>query len=92
MNKNNKRVGQGDQNELSIQAAELAVVGEVFSIIGDTISAISAILALEAEQQEQNEKENSMKDNKNMQKQIRYLTTELEKLKHQVNRQRPRRK
>lgn len=89
MNKNNKRLGQADQNELSLQAAELAVVGEVFSIIGDTISAISAILALEVEQQQQNEKENNKKDNNNMQKQIDYLTTELEKLKHQVNRQHP---
>lgn len=91
MNKNNKRLSQGDQNELALQAAELAVVGEVFSILGDTISAISAIIALEAEQQQQNEKENEEKDKKNMQKQIHYLTTEIEKLKNQVNRQRPRR-
>lgn len=92
MNENNKKLSQEDQNQLALQAAELAVVGEVFSIIGDTLSAISAILALEVEQQEQNEKENDKKDNKNMQKQIDYLTTELEKIKKQVNRQHPREK
>lgn len=87
MKENNKKLGQGDQNQLALQAAELAVVGEIFSILGDTISAISAILALEVEQQEQNKKENDKNDNENMQKQIDYLTTELEKLKNQVNRQ-----
>lgn len=85
MNENKKRFGQDDRN-LAIQAAELAVVGEVLSTLGDTISTISAILALEAEQQEKDEKEN---DNKNMQKQIDYLSTELEKLKNQVNKQYP---
>ncbi|MEK5429691.1 hypothetical protein MKY88_02400 [Lysinibacillus sp. FSL R7-0073] len=85
MNENKKRSGQGDRN-LALQAAELAVVGEVLSTLGDTISTFSAILALEAEVQEKDENENN---NKYMQKQIDYLTTELEKLKNIVNKQYP---
>ncbi|MGE7985550.1 translation initiation factor 2 [Lysinibacillus fusiformis] len=85
MNENKKRFGQGDRN-LALQAAELAVVGEVLSTLGDTISTFSAILALEAEVQEKDETENN---NKYMQKQIDYLTTELEKLKNIVNKQYP---
>ncbi|WP_238602223.1 hypothetical protein [Lysinibacillus parviboronicapiens] len=89
LHENNKRFGQSDRN-LTLQAAELAVVGEVLSTLGDTISTISTVLALEAELQQQNEKENDKKDNKDMQKQIDYLTTELENLKNQVNRHYPR--
>jgi len=86
---NNKSIGQDNGNQLSLQAAELAVVAEVISTLGDTISTISAILALEAERQEINNDKKDREDNKNMQKQIDYLTSELEKLKYQVNKQKP---
>lgn len=94
MNANNKGLGQGQDNsdQLSLQAAELAVLGEIVSTLGDTISTISALLALEAERQEINNDKKNKEDNKNMQKQIDYLTTELEKLKYQVNKQKPYRK
>ncbi|MGE7921458.1 translation initiation factor 2 [Viridibacillus sp. NPDC093762] len=89
MNKNQKNLGQDNQNQLEIQAAELAVVGAAITTLGDTISTISAILALEAERQEINNDKKDKEDNKNMQKQIDYLTSELEKLKDQVNKQKP---
>ncbi|MEK4760621.1 translation initiation factor 2 [Viridibacillus sp. FSL E2-0187] len=94
MNANNKGLGQGQDNsdQLALQAAELAVLGEIVSTLGDTISTISALLALEAERQEINNDKKNKEDNKNMQKQIDYLTTELEKLKYQVNKQKPYRK
>lgn len=89
MNANNKGLGQGQDNsdQLSLQAAELAVLGEIVSTLGDTISTISALLALEAERQEINNDKKNKEDNNDMQKQIVYLTTELEKLKYQVNKQ-----
>ncbi|MGE7623845.1 translation initiation factor 2 [Viridibacillus sp. NPDC096237] len=84
MNEINKNLGK-DRNQLALQAAELAVIADVITTLGYTISTISAILTLEAEQQNQNHQENDKKNNKNMQKQIDYLTIELEKLKNQVN-------
>lgn len=89
LNANNKGLGQGQDNsdQLSLQAAELAVLGEIVSTLGDTISTISALLALEAERQEINNDKKNKEDNNDMQKQIVYLTTELEKLKYQVNKQ-----
>lgn len=86
MNEINKGFGK-DRDQLALQAAELAVVADVITTLGYTISTISAILALEAERQNQNQQENDKKNNKNMQKQIDYLTTELGKLKYQLNRQ-----
>ena len=79
--KKSRSNGQDIQTPLAIQAAELAIVGAAITTLGDTISTISAILALEAERQEQNDQQT----NKNTQKQINYLTSELEKLKKQVN-------
>ncbi|WP_167395945.1 hypothetical protein [Lysinibacillus parviboronicapiens] len=45
MHENNKRFGQSDRN-LAHQAAELAVVGEVLSTLGDTISTISTVTCI----------------------------------------------
>ena len=67
-----------DQDSTAIRAAELAVISEVVSTIGDVISTIAAVLALEEERQEE-------RDNNHMQKQIDDLTAEFEKLKKQVN-------
>ncbi|MGE7981868.1 hypothetical protein [Solibacillus sp. NPDC093137] len=47
---------------------------------------MAAVLALEAERQEQkNQNDTSKNGNQDMQKQIDYLTSEIEKLKKQVN-------
>jgi len=76
---NDKNNGPDDQNNQNVsQAVKLAVIGAAIATVGDAISTIAAILALEDERQEQSEKAD-------MQKQIDYLTTELEKLKNQGN-------
>ncbi|SER79220.1 hypothetical protein [Psychrobacillus sp. OK032] len=75
-NQNNK-----DSNTV-IRAAELAVVGELLSTLGNVISRIASALEVEEERHGQN-------DNKDMQKQIDYLTIELERLKKQINRGNP---
>ncbi|KOO51102.1 hypothetical protein [Viridibacillus arvi] len=92
MKGNNKSLGQDNGNDLSLQAAELLVLGVAITTIGESISTISAFLALEAERQKINNEQKDKESNRNMQKQIDYLTTELEKLKNQVNKQRPYRK
>ena len=60
--------------------------------MGDAISTMAAILAIEeARQQQGNTGRNSggnTEVNKNMQKQIDYLTSELDKMKRQMNRYR----
>lgn len=82
----NKNKSQDNQNQLAIQAAELAIVGAAITTLGDAIATMSAVLALEAEKQEQNNQNYSSKNgNQDMQKQIDYLTSEIEKLKKQVN-------
>ncbi|MGE7924866.1 translation initiation factor 2 [Viridibacillus arvi] len=90
MKGNNNSLGQDNGNDLSLQAAELLVLGVAITTIGESISTISAFLALEAERQKINNEKKDKEGNKNMQKQIDYLTTELEKLKYQVNKQKPR--
>ncbi|AMQ06756.1 hypothetical protein [Sporosarcina psychrophila] len=80
---NSEGIDQNNKDSnTAIRAAELAVFGEVISTIGDLISTIAAVLALEEARQEEI-------DNKNMQKQIDYLTNELKKLKKQVNNEKP---
>ena len=75
---------QNNQDSNTIRAAELAVLGEVLSTVGEVISTIAAVLALKEVLQEES-------NNKNMQKQIDYLTHEVKKLKQQVNNEKPRR-
>lgn len=76
-----------DQNNpdsnTAICAAELAVIGELVTTLGDAISTAAAVLALEEERQEKS-------DNKNMQKQIDDLTNEVKKLKKEVYKEKPR--
>jgi phosphoribosylaminoimidazole carboxylase (NCAIR synthetase) len=78
LNRNNMNFDQNGQNlQGEVKAAELAVIGEVLSTLGDAVSTIAAVLALEELRKEQHDKD----DYKNMKKQIDYLTTEFEKLK-----------
>ena len=70
--------GSINQDSTAIRAAELAVIDEVVSTVGDVISTIAAMLALEEERQDE-------RDNNHMQKQIDDLTAEFENLKKQVN-------
>ena len=74
----NEQNGQSPQPES--QSAMLAVIGAAITTLGDGISTIAAILALE-EQQQGNSND---VDNKNMQKQIDYLTAEIKKIKKQL--------
>ncbi|MFJ8067101.1 hypothetical protein ACIQYS_21230 [Psychrobacillus sp. NPDC096426] len=81
--KDSESVDQNNQNSNTvIRAAELAVVGELLSTLGDVISRIAEVLASEEERHGQN-------DNKKIQKQIDYLTNEIKKLKKQKNMDRP---
>ena len=75
---NRESNNQANQYSNSPSAAELAVLGELLSTVGDVISTISAVLALEEERQEQRE-------NKNVQEQLDYLTNEMEIIKKQIN-------
>ena len=82
------------------EAAKLAVIGGAIVTLGDAITTMAAILAIEeARQQQGNAGGNSGGNsggntggnnevNKNMQKQIDYLTSELDKMKRQMNRYR----
>lgn len=71
-----------DSNKI-ISAAELAVLGALFTTFGDVLSTISAVLALEEER-------NVATDNNNLQKQIDDLTNEVKKLKKHMNNDKPR--
>ncbi|WP_342601213.1 hypothetical protein MHB48_09595 [Psychrobacillus sp. FSL H8-0483] len=79
-NKNNNNGQNSPSLQTGNQSAVLAVIGSAISTLGDGISTISAILALE-EQQQANSNNN---DNKDLQKQIDYLTAEVKKLKKQL--------
>jgi hypothetical protein len=81
--KDSESIDQNNQDSNTvIRAAELAVVGELLSTLGDVISRIADVLALEEERHGQ-------KDNKSLQKQIDYLTIEIEKLKKQKKMAKP---
>ena len=85
MNKNNlfySNKNQDSQNsQTDSESAKLAVIAGIISTFGDALSTLSAVLAIEEARQEQN----NTGDSKNMQKQIDYLTSELEKIKRQMN-------
>ena len=78
-------------NESTI--AKLAVLSGFFSTLGDVISTYAAILALEDIQQSQNNNNNTNNNNNNnnnyearideLEKQIKYLTKEMNKQKKQ---------
>ncbi|OKL36889.1 hypothetical protein [Domibacillus mangrovi] len=87
---NNKNFDQSSQNpQTESQAAKLAVIATAVTTFGDALATLAAMLALEEERQEERQAQSDKDDYKNMQKQIHYLTTEVEKLKKQVNKERP---
>ena len=70
-----------NQNQTDSESAKLAVIAGVITTFGDALSTLAAVLALEEARAEQND----AGDSKNMQKQIDYLTSEIEKMKRQMN-------
>ena len=64
------------------ESAKLAVIAGVITTFGDALATLAAVLAIEEARQEQGD----TGANKNMQKQIDYLTSEIEKIKRQMNR------
>lgn len=85
-NNNNFRLDQGILQTES-QAAKLAVIAGVITTLGDGLATVAALLAIEEAQQEQT----NSGENKNMQKQLDYLSSEMEELKKQIKRLTPRR-
>lgn len=85
LKKNNLFHNSGNQDKQNLQtdsqSAQLAVIAGVITTFGDAIATLAAVLAIEEAREEQNGNGN----NKNMQQQIDYLTSEFEKLKKQVN-------
>lgn len=63
------------------QSAKLAVIAAAITTFADALATIAAVLAIEEARQEQADNG----DNKKMQKQINYLTSEIEKIKKQIN-------
>ena len=85
---NRENIDQNNQDfNKAISAAELSVIGELVSTLGDVISTAAAVLALEEERQEERQ---AKSDNNNMQKQIDDLTNEVKKLKKEVYKDKPR--
>ena len=73
---------QGSQNlQTDSESDKLAVIAGVITTFGDALSTLAAVLAIEEARQEQS----NNGDSKNMQKQINYLTSEIEKIKRQMN-------
>lgn len=62
-------------------AAKLAVLGGLLATIGDAISTVAAALALEELQQTQNDSNNNNDRISELEKQIKYLTNEINKQK-----------
>ena len=61
------------------ESAKLAVIAGVITTFGDALSTLAAVLAIEEAREEARQQANTG-DNKNMQKQIDYLTSELVEL------------
>ena len=84
--KNNNELNQflqGNENN----AAKLAVVAGIITTLGDALATMVAVLALEEAAQAQNGNGNggngvSMDQFKKLEKQVRYLTKEMNKLKY----------
>ena len=66
------------------QSAKLALIAGAITTLGDVLATMAAVLAIEEERQEQSEKGNNG-NSKNMQKQLDYLTSEMEKIKKYLN-------
>ncbi|GGA46064.1 hypothetical protein [Psychrobacillus lasiicapitis] len=82
---NSGSINQNNQDSnKAISAAELAVLGALFTTFGDVLATIAAVLALEEERKDDG-------DNNDLQKQIDDLTNEVKKLKKHINNDKPRR-
>ena len=68
------------------ESAKLAVIAGVITTFGDALATLAAVLAIEEAREEVRQEQGNTGDNKNMQKQIDYLTSELDKIKRQMNR------
>jgi hypothetical protein len=68
-----------DNNETIV--AKLAVLGGLLSTLGDAISTMSAVLALEELQQTQNNDNDNSHRISELEKQIKYLTKEIDQQK-----------
>ncbi|QPQ35961.1 MULTISPECIES: translation initiation factor 2 [unclassified Lysinibacillus] len=88
MSKNKDITDLFSNNE--IDAAKLAVLAGIFSTLGDGLATISAIMALEGAQESNNNNSNNNNNNNDgnsnkideLEKQVQYLTKELNKLKN----------
>ena len=68
------------------ESAKLAVVSGLLVTFGDALATLAAVLAIEEAREEARQVQSNNGDNKNMQKQIDHLTSEIEKIKRQMNR------
>lgn len=66
------------------QSAKLAVIAGAITTLGDVLATMASMLAIEEARQEQSENVN-IGNSKSMQKQLDYLTSEIEKIKKQIN-------
>ena len=74
------------------QAAKIDVMGNVISIIGQSISTYAAVLAIEEEKNEENKEPSNdalVNELKEMKEQIQYLTNEIQSLKKKQNKDSP---
>ena len=86
MNKNNKRFEQDNSDlQTESQAAKLAVIAGAITTFGDVLATMAAVLAIEEARQEKNDSV----DNNSVQKQIDYLSLEMERLKRQMKKLTP---
>ena len=87
LNNNNFRFDQ-DILQTDSQAAKLAAIAAAIVTLGDGLATVAVLLAIEEARQEQSDSG----DSKNMQKQINYLTSEMEELKRQMKKLTPTRR
>jgi len=82
LDKNNMFLFQENQNsqnhQTDSQSAKLAVIAGAITTLGDVLATMASVLAIEETRQEQD-------DSNNIQKQIDYLTFEMEKIKKHLN-------
>ena len=86
MNKNNRGFEQDNSDlQTESQAAKLAVIAGAITTFGDALATMAAVLAIEEARQEKNDSV----DNNSVQKQIDYLSLEMERLKRQMKKLTP---
>jgi hypothetical protein len=79
-NSNNGNANPSSNNETTV--AKLAVLGGLLSTLGDGISTLAAVLALEELQKTQNNSNNNNDRISELEKQIKYLTKEINQQKN----------